>query len=180
MTTFTSISERAPYIGRAQEDPMRALTAVALIIAIAAALAAGRALGQAATEVPGERADFAALDRNRDGSISRVESLADREVQKRFAEFDADKNGLLSEAEYQLAMEDRQKRMMRDSAITARVKAALLAERGIPSLGIAVDTYEGRVQLSGRLPSPGLVSRAGRLTATVDGVRAVDNNLAVR
>src|SRR6188474_2777734 len=73
-----------------------------------------------------QRPDFAALDRNRDGHISKVEALANPEVQKRFAAFDADKDGRLSEAEYAAAMEDNEKRILQDSVITARVKAALL------------------------------------------------------
>ncbi len=160
---------------------MRALTAVALIVAFAAALAAGRALGQPFGEppMPMPRQDFAALDRNRDGLVSRVEALANREIHKRFAEFDTDKDGLLSEQEYALAMEDNQKRVVKDAAITARVKAALLAERGIRSLAISVDTYEGRVLLTGFVASPELVSKAGRVTATVSGVRTVDNNIGV-
>jgi hypothetical protein len=161
---------------------MRALTAVALIVAFAAALAAGRALGQPFGEPAGPttRAEFLALDRNRDGFISKVEALAAREVHKRFAEFDTDKDGLLSEQEYILAMEDNQKRALRDATITARVKAALLAERGIPSFSISVDTYEGRVQLTGFVGVPELASRAGRVTAAVNGVRTVENNISVR
>jgi hypothetical protein len=160
---------------------MRALTAVALIVAFAAALAAGRALGQPNPEWPAQisRADFVALDRNRDGSLSKVESLADKEVHKRFSEFDTDKDGRLSEGEYAAAREDYEKRVLRDAVITARVKAALLAERGIPSTSISVDTYEGRVQLTGFVGSPDAVSRAGRLTASVSGVRTVDNNISV-
>jgi hyperosmotically inducible protein len=159
---------------------MRALTAVALIVAFAAALAAGRALGQPASEAPGQHADFSGLDRNQDGYVSRVEALADREIHKRFAEFDANKDGLLSEREHRLAMDDRQKRVLQDALITARVKAKLMAERTIPSVRIGVETYEGRVQLSGFVPSAELASRAGRLTASVNGVRTVDNNLGVR
>jgi hypothetical protein len=172
---------RAAYIGQQGGNPMRALTVVALLIAVAAALAAGRALGQS----PGDssmlapRADFLALDRNGDGTISKVESLGNREIHKRFGEFDSDKDGRLNEAEYVLAIEDNQKRAFRDATITARVKAALLAERGIPSLAISVDTYEGRVQLSGLVGTPDLVSRAGRVTAGVNGVRTVDNNITV-
>lgn len=153
---------------------MRALTVVALVVAIAAALAAGRALGQEPV-----RSDFLALDRNGDGGISRVEALANREIHKRFTEFDTDKDGRLIEAEYVLAIEDNQKRSFRDAAITARVKAALLAQRGIPSLSISVDTYEGRVQLSGFVGTPELVSKVGRVTAGVTGVRTVDNNITV-
>jgi hyperosmotically inducible protein len=126
------------------------------------------------------RADFVALDRNRDGYISKVEALANAEVQKRFTAFDQDRDGLLSEAEYAAAMEDNQKRILQDAVITARVKAALLAEKGIPSLAISVETYEGRVQLNGFVSAPEMVSRAGRVTAGVSGVRTVHNNLAVR
>ena len=130
--------------------------------------------------VPAPRADFLTLDRNRDGYLSKVEALANPEVQKRFAAFDADKDGRLSEAEYAAAMEDNDKRIVQDSIITARVKAALLAERGIPSLSISVETYEGRVQLSGFVKAPDIVSRAGRVSAGVSGVRTVDNNITVR
>jgi len=126
------------------------------------------------------RADFIALDRNRDGYISKVEALANPEVQKRFTAFDHDRDGRLSETEYAGAMEDNQRRILQDSVITARVKAALLAEKGIPSLSISVETYEGRVQLTGFVSAPEIVSRAGRVTAGVSGVRTVHNNLAVR
>lgn len=161
---------------------MRALTAVALVIALAAALAAGRALGQppgSESPLQAPRTDFLQLDRNGDGGVSRVEALANREIHKRFGEFDTNKDGLLSEQEYVLAMEDNQRRALRDAAITARVKAALLAERGIPSLSISVDTYEGRVHLKGYVSAPELVSKAGRVTASVSGVRTVDNNITV-
>ena len=129
---------------------------------------------------PLSRADFAALDRNGDGYISRAEANADREIAKRFEYFDLDKDGRLSESEYVRAKEDNGKRIMRDAVITARVKAALLAEKGISSLSISVDTYEGRVQLAGFVGSPELVSKAGRVTATVNGVRTVDNHIAVK
>lgn len=40
-------------------------------------------------------------------------------------------------------------------------------------------TYEGRVQLSGLVGTPELVSKVGRVTAGVTGVRTVDNNITV-
>ena len=86
----------------------------------------------------------------------------------------------LSEAEYAAVMEDNDKRIFDDSIITARVKAALLAEKGIPSFSISVETYEGRVQLSGFVKAPDIVSRVGRVTAGVNGVRTVHNNISVR
>jgi len=157
------------------EKIMRASIALLMLLLCTGALAQGEA-----TTLPGPRSDFIALDRNRDGYISKVEALANQEVQKRFASFDMDRDGLLSESEYAAAMEDNEKRILRDSLITARVKAALLAEKGIPSLSIAVETYEGRVQLSGFVKAPDMASRAGRVTSTVNGVRTVHNNLTVR
>lgn len=138
------------------------------------------AWAQPQSDTPVQRADFVSLDRNRDGYISKVEALGDAEIQKRFAAFDTDKDGRLTEAEYAAAKDDIAKRMLVDSAITARVKAALLAEKGIPSMSISVETYEGRVQLSGFVGSPEIVSRAGRVTAAVSGVRTVHNNISVK
>lgn len=123
---------------------------------------------------------LAVLDRNGDGAISRVEALGDAEIHKRFAAFDADSDGRLSQPEYARAMEDNRKRVLRDSLVTARVKAALLAAKGIPSRHIAVQTYEGRVHLKGFVRVPEVASRAGRVTAAVDGVRTVHNDLAVK
>lgn len=135
-------------------------------------------LAQPSTEPA--HSDFVRLDRNRDGSISRVETLADPQIQKRLGSFDQDKDGLLSEAEFAMAREDVTRAAVVDAAISARVRAALLAAPNIPSLSIAVSTYEGRVQLSGFVGSPEIVSRAGRVTRGVDGVRAVHNNISVK
>ena len=156
---------------------MRVLLTVAWILASFPALA--QPSGDAAV-VPAPRADFLGLDRNRDGYISKVEALANQEVHKRFAAFDLDKDNRLSEAEYVLAMEDNQKRILQDAAITARVKAALLAEKGIPSFAISVESYEGQVQLSGFVKAPDIASRAGRVAAAVSGVRTVHNNIGVK
>lgn len=155
---------------------MRAIITTALIIFSTAV--AAQPTGDSPSGLA--RADFVALDKNVDRFLTRHEANGDREIAKRFALFDVDNDGKLSEAEYVAAKEDNGKRILRDAAITARVKAALLAERGIPSLSISVDTYEGRVQLAGFVGSPEIVSKAGRVTATVSGVRTVDNNIAVK
>ena len=145
--------------------PMRSLVFAGLLILTGAAYA---------------QANFAALDRNKDGYLSRIEALGAPEIVKRFAQFDADKDKRLSPDEYAAALADNEKRAQRDAALTARVKAALGAERAIRATSIAVETYEGEVQLSGFVPAPDMASRAGRVTASVDGVRSVHNNLAVR
>lgn len=154
----------------------------ALLIALALAYSA-TALAQPGSGEPGggpRAAEFAKLDRNRDGYVTRIEALADPEIHKRFAQFDANKDRQLSLAEYLSVREDIDKRTQADAALTARVKAALIAERNLPWNTISVDAYEGAVQLSGFVPAPDIVSRAGRVTAGISGVRTVHNNILVR
>jgi hypothetical protein len=125
-------------------------------------------------------ADFAALDRNSDGYLSRLELAVQPELARRFAQFDLDKDRRWSPAEYLVAREDDGLRAQRDAALTERVRAALTAERAIRSSAISVETYEGQVQLSGFVPVPDMASRAGRLVAGVSGVRVVHNNITVK
>ena len=127
-----------------------------------------------------QAADFGELDRNADGYLSRLEAAADPEIAKRFAQFDTDKDRLLSRTEYLAARLDSEKRALRDAELAARVKEALLAASGLPSKAISVEAYEGRVQLSGFVPAPDMASRAGRVVAGVSGVLIVSNNLLVR
>lgn len=65
-----------------------------------------------------------------------------------------------------------------DAAITAKVKTALLAEPGIPSGDIAVETVAGKVTLSGKVSDPAQANRAIQVAAQVEGVKGVDNRLA--
>jgi hypothetical protein len=141
-----------------------------LLIALLAVGAAARA----------QTADFAALDRSSDGYLTRIEAAADPEILKRFAQFDTDRDRRLSPIEYRAAREDNEQRALRDAALTARVKEALSATRGLPLKAISVESYEGRVQLSGFVPMPDMASRAGRVVAAVNGVLTVHNDLTVR
>ena len=127
-----------------------------------------------------QSAEFSALDRNGDGYLSRLELAAQPELARRFAQFDTDRDRRWSPAEYLAARADNEQRAQRDAAVTARVKAALTAARGISSTAISVDTYEGEVQLSGFVPAPDMASRAGRLVAGLSGVRTVHNNITVK
>jgi hypothetical protein len=140
-------------------------------------IAASLAVGTAALA---QGAQFSALDRNGDGYLSRLEVAADPDLARRFAQFDADRDRRWSPEEYLAAREDNQQRAQRDAALTARVKAALSAERAIASSAISVETYEGEVQLSGFVPAPDMASRAGRLVAGLAGVRTVHNNITVK
>lgn len=70
--------------------------------------------------------------------------------------------------------------VMSDSAITAKVKTALLAEKDINSLDISVETYDRTVQLSGFVDSSWQVTRAGKVAAAVSGVTKVRNDLVAK
>jgi hyperosmotically inducible protein len=67
-----------------------------------------------------------------------------------------------------------------DSAITAKVKAAILAEPGLKSLQIDVDTKNATVTLSGNVASDNLRDRAKQIAMSTEGVRNVVDNLSVR
>lgn len=66
-----------------------------------------------------------------------------------------------------------------DAAITAKVKSALIAEPGLKSTGIDVVTEKGVVSLFGTTASDASRDRATQLAAAVEGVKAVENNLAI-
>lgn len=67
-----------------------------------------------------------------------------------------------------------------DSAITTKVKAAILEDPALKSLQISVKTYRGVVQLSGFVDSKEMVGRAGEVAGRVSGVREVKNDLIVK
>lgn len=64
-----------------------------------------------------------------------------------------------------------------DSAITSEVKAKLLADKGVPSRMIKVETTDGIVQLSGTVENSKQVTRAESVAQAVDGVKSVKNDL---
>jgi hyperosmotically inducible periplasmic protein len=67
-----------------------------------------------------------------------------------------------------------------DTAITAKVKSELLADPDVKGLAVKVETYEGRVQLSGFVDTLSQKTRAGELARRVEGVKFVNNNLALK
>ena len=67
-----------------------------------------------------------------------------------------------------------------DAAITAKVKAAILAEPGLKSLSINVDTKNATVTLSGNVASDNLRDRAKQIAMSTDGVKNVVDNLTVK
>jgi len=67
-----------------------------------------------------------------------------------------------------------------DSAITTKVKAAILAESTLKVFQINVETFKGEVQLSGFVDSSKSVSKAGEVARGVNGVKSVKNSLIVK
>ena len=66
-----------------------------------------------------------------------------------------------------------------DAGVTAKVKAALVAEKGVNGMSINVDTVGGRVTLTGRVPDQSQVERATQVATAIEGVKTVDNRLTV-
>ncbi|AHF91804.1 transporter [Opitutaceae bacterium TAV5] len=67
-----------------------------------------------------------------------------------------------------------------NSAITAKVKAALLNDPIVKSFDVSVESYKGVVQLSGFVNTYEQKTQAGRVAAGVTGVAGVQNNLIVK
>lgn len=67
-----------------------------------------------------------------------------------------------------------------DSAITAKVKAALLRLSKIKGADISVETKQGEVILFGFVDSPGQADEALKVTKSVDGVKTVTNKMKPR
>ena len=66
-----------------------------------------------------------------------------------------------------------------DASVTAKVKAALMAESGVDSNKINVDTFNGRVTLKGEGLNKTQIDRAVQVARGVEGVKDVDNRLTM-
>jgi hyperosmotically inducible protein len=67
-----------------------------------------------------------------------------------------------------------------DSALTAKVKAALLEDPGLKSLAVSVTTYRSEVLLSGFVNSQEQIQKAVSVARGVEGVQSVKNELQVK
>ncbi|MET3494464.1 BON domain-containing protein [Variovorax boronicumulans] len=67
-----------------------------------------------------------------------------------------------------------------DTVITARVKASLLVYREVSAAQINVETFKGRVQLSGFVKSKLQRFEAEALARSVPGVNEVINDIQLR
>ena len=67
-----------------------------------------------------------------------------------------------------------------DTVVTTKVKTALFSDKQIKSSEINVQTFKGRVQLSGFVSSAADAKRAGEVTRQVQGVRVVENDMQIK
>ncbi len=75
---------------------------------------------------------------------------------------------------------DKTAAVLDDATITTKVKAAVLAEPGLSSLQIDVDTKDGNVTLNGTVDTPELKERATQVAQAVEGVKSVSDHLMVK
>lgn len=69
--------------------------------------------------------------------------------------------------------------VLADTAMTAKVKAALIADPDVEATLVDVDSRDGAVRLAGTQPSQVGIDRAVGIAKGIDGVKSVDNRLGV-
>lgn len=67
-----------------------------------------------------------------------------------------------------------------DTVITSKVKAAVLADPSLKSAEINVETFKGRVQLSGFVGSQADITQAVAVARGVKGVTSVSNDMRLK
>lgn len=67
-----------------------------------------------------------------------------------------------------------------DTAITAKVKAAMAKDPDVSATRVSVETVKGEVRLSGFVNSSAEKQRAEQIALQTEGVRSVQNGLMVR
>jgi len=157
--------------------------ASALAFAVSAAFGAVTAsAADAGGPVPNPK--FDALDKNKDGLLTRDEIRGGRDYKAAFDAADANKDGKLDRDEFTRAeaIHDRivAGKYVDDSVLTARVKTALLQEPELKSLDVKVQTQDGVVMLSGFVRDDGQRQKATKAAEKVSGVASVKDAMTVR
>ena len=67
-----------------------------------------------------------------------------------------------------------------DSTITAKVKTAFVQSKEVSAANIQVETFKGKVQLSGFADSNREIERATEIAREVAGVRSVRNDIRLK
>jgi hyperosmotically inducible protein len=127
---------------------------------------------------------FLSLDRDGDGFLSKAEVSHIKGYEAAFGEADENRDGRLSPDEFTKAeaIYDRQQigKYVDDSVLTAKVKTALLREKGLKSTDVGVESYQGRVLLSGFVQDDAQRKKAFLVASKVEGVHSVKDGMTVR
>ncbi len=67
-----------------------------------------------------------------------------------------------------------------DTTITTQIKARMVEDKAVDASAISVETLKGTVQLSGFAKSAEEKERAEAIARRVNGVKAVQNSIAIR
>lgn len=67
-----------------------------------------------------------------------------------------------------------------DAAITAKIKAAFVRDKDVKATEVKVDTFKGKVQLSGFADSRSQIERAAQVASKVPGVKSVQNDIRLK
>jgi len=150
--------------------------------ALAAGLASAIVVSFAAHAQPSDK--FRGLDRDGDGFLSRDETGRIEGYDAAFTEADENRDGKLSPDEFTKAEAIHDRAMIGkyvdDSVLTARVKTALLREKGLKSTDVSVESYRGRVLLSGFVQDDQQRKKALLVASKVAGVHEVKDGMTVR
>jgi len=153
-----------------------------LLLVIGSVLAAGALAQNSPGAAPNP--EFVKLDKDKNGFLSRAEAGADKKLGRVFDQADLNKDGKLDEDEYlkgiNIYRREDAAQYAKDAAVTTKVKASLLKAEGLSSTAISVETYQGRVLLSGFLENKAAAEQALKVTRSVSGVKSVQNNLQVK
>ncbi len=125
--------------------------------------------------------DFIRRDTSRDGFLSRSEVSADPLLLKNFSRFDSNRDGRLSETEYrnaETALErERIAANVDDATLTAAVKQALAAVRGIDFEYVKFEVSGGELTVKGIVGHAEVAVRAQDALKRITGLKRISNNL---
>jgi hyperosmotically inducible periplasmic protein len=128
--------------------------------------------------------EFNSLDRNHNNKLSREEANHDADIGSGFAKADRNRDGALDAGEYanfkSAIQQAHLEAYLNDSTITAKIKTELLKENGLQGLTISVETFHGKVILSGFVDNGQQVRRAVEIASGIRGVNQVKNSLQLK
>jgi len=158
---------------------------VMVVAASAASLVVTAANAQPHDGIDRVQADkFRSLDANGDGFLSKNEVSHIKGYAEAFGKADENRDARLSLKEFAEAeaIHDRQRAAayIGESALTAKVKTALLREKDLKAMDVSVETSEGRVLLSGWVENHAQRKKAVAVASRVDGVKEVKDAMQIR